>query len=1021
MAKLFKGIASVLLSITLLVAYTPTFSFAFDEAEDPAIEQAQTNEASEADEPDESAGEQESEALADPELEVEPIPAPEANDAPEVASSNSKSTPASDGSGSAKAPTRGSASEAAALTGLLVFSGVTPKKDNVLIRNASDSSYNDPRTVTFNPDRLDYELADVADNGKDASASNALTQLRFRPVVNVEGSTVTLKYKGLDGTAATKDITWFGSGNSSFANCLNLGSNELEIVVDPPEGTDLASTTYKIKVDCLPTLKELSLTQGGSQVYLDKDFASMSYNYSITVPSSVETIDVAATATGSGCTIAYNGSSSSAVDISDESVDSIDVAVSASKGSFSATNVYTIAIERIDSTAVGFNITPNDAMLSVYDSSGATVKPDADGKYTVMPGESLAYVASKAGYRSATGTIDGSQAMIDIMLEQGSSLPDVDSSWPYFRGDDSNMAIVDYETPVDVSLTDLIWVVALGENAGSGSFDNVPSVQIIVDNALVVLSNKTIYKLDLSTGEILAQGEMVERPNWGYTPPTYADGMIFAPLANGTIQAFNAKTLESVWVYKDPLKGQSLSPITYSEGCVYTGFWRSYTSDANYVCLTTTDEDPSSTNEQKSPSWRFSLRGGFYWAGAATIGDVLIIGTSNGLNDDSSTTTPAHILSIDKRTGQVVSSLDIAGTQRSSIAFDESTNQAYFVTKAGMLYRVDVDPATGALSNLKSANVGHDSTSTPVVYDGVVYFGCGDGFEQGYVMAYDSSTLKKIFEISAPGNVQSSLLLSTAYEDTGYIYLYFTYNNPPGGLGMLKVKNPPASASDAEYVDIYDATGYEQYNITSPIAGPDGTIYFKNDSGRVFAVAEISAVAAERAIDAIGEVTLESEGAINSARRIYDKLSEAEKAKVSNYDVLLAAEAKLAELKKEAEDKDKDKDQGGNSGGKVTPKPGGSTANGAGGYTRSLGLTLATKSSLAGVSAKAAELSAADKAAIARAEKLGHIGDAPLGKDNSGLLTWAVIGGAALLVLFLLLLLRRNNDDDEEEESAEGE
>ena len=49
-------------------------------------------------------------------------------------------------------------------------------------------------------------------------------------------------------------------------------------------------------------------------------------------------------------------------------------------------------------------------------------------------------------------------------------------------------------------------------------------------------------------------------------------------------------------------------------------------------------------------------------------------------------------------------------------------------------------------------------------------------------------------------------------------------------------------------------------------------------------------------IDEIGEVTLDSEDAIRAARDAYDKLTESEKQRVSNYQTLLDAEAKYAEL-----------------------------------------------------------------------------------------------------------------------------
>ena len=52
----------------------------------------------------------------------------------------------------------------------------------------------------------------------------------------------------------------------------------------------------------------------------------------------------------------------------------------------------------------------------------------------------------------------------------------------------------------------------------------------------------------------------------------------------------------------------------------------------------------------------------------------------------------------------------------------------------------------------------------------------------------------------------------------------------------------------------------------------------------------------EQKIAAIGEVTLDSEEAIQAARTAYDALRQERKEQVSNYDVLVAAEARLAEL-----------------------------------------------------------------------------------------------------------------------------
>ena len=62
-----------------------------------------------------------------------------------------------------------------------------------------------------------------------------------------------------------------------------------------------------------------------------------------------------------------------------------------------------------------------------------------------------------------------------------------------------------------------------------------------------------------------------------------------------------------------------------------------------------------------------------------------------------------------------------------------------------------------------------------------------------------------------------------------------------------------------------------------------------------------AADAVEKLIDAIGTVTLDSEETIKAARDAYDALTEEQKELVGNYQTLLDAEAKLAQLKKDAE------------------------------------------------------------------------------------------------------------------------
>ena len=61
-----------------------------------------------------------------------------------------------------------------------------------------------------------------------------------------------------------------------------------------------------------------------------------------------------------------------------------------------------------------------------------------------------------------------------------------------------------------------------------------------------------------------------------------------------------------------------------------------------------------------------------------------------------------------------------------------------------------------------------------------------------------------------------------------------------------------------------------------------------------------AAAVVERLIDAIGEVSLSSKPTIDTARSAYDQLTPAQKAFVSNYDMLVAAETRYAQLVDEA-------------------------------------------------------------------------------------------------------------------------
>lgn len=436
------------------------------------------------------------------------------------------------------------------------------------------------------------------------------------------------------------------------------------------------------------------------------------------------------------------------------------------------------------------------------------------------------------------------------------------SSWPSFRGNDDNNTVIDSLIPTTADDAVLYWAEKLGEGYGNMA----AGCPIFVGENLVLCSSDNILKVDSTTGEVIASGKMLGRSSFNIIPPVYADGMIFVGLANGTVQAFNAETLESLWIYKDALKGQPNSPITYHDGYIYTGFWNGETKDANLVCLSVLDEDPTKTDEEKTATWLYTQKGGFYWAGAYVCDDFLLVGTDDGESGYLSDT--SCLLSLDPKTGYVLDKIEnLDGDIRSSISHDTETNRYYFTSKGGSFYGVSTDE-NGKLSDLKSIKLsnGSDSestppmsTCTPVVYNGRAYVGVSGSSQFSMYSGHNITVLdltewKIAYTVPVKGYPQTSGLLTNGYEDEdGYVYVYFIANYTPGQVRVIKdkpgvtsvvdgVTESYTSGGETVYVEgcapvLFTPSGEQaQYAICSPIVDKYGTLYFKNDSGYMMAV-----------------------------------------------------------------------------------------------------------------------------------------------------------------------------------------
>ena len=657
-------------------------------------------------------------------------------------------------------------------------------------------------------------------------------------------TTITAKWVNLNvDTEKTQKLTSGKAGGESLTGFAPTGTKVNTMTVEVVDG-DFTDTYKLTSVRVAPSLTALSL----DGVRFAESFSATKTAYTAT--TTAESVTVAATPRDESYTVAINGGSDTTVPLN-LGENKIDVVVTNPGG---YTNTYTITVTRVGSVKVGFTVDPADAKVTVWDSNKDRIAP-TDGKYSVMAGAEYTYLVQSDGYVSQKSTFKFSESStIDITLAVATENPNLDRSitaeWGNFRKGDNNLGITNAKTPYAPEDTELLWAVKHGTGWAAA-----PGSPIMVDGDIYTYSGSTIRRLNSMTGEVVTEGTMVDKSSYSIVPMTYGDGMVFVGLSGGKIQAFNAKTLESLWVYTDELGGQPNCPITYKDGYIYAGFWNSEDRNANFACINTVDEDHASATEVKYASWTYTRAGGFYWAGAYVTDKLAIVGTDDG--DSGMESETAALLVFDRFTGEKLDAHEgIRGDIRSNVSHDPQSDRVFFTTKGGILGNAKIDWDTGKILDYKEAvisdangNTYAMSTCTPSVYNGRIYIGVSGtsqfGANSGHAIAvYDlngDGSMTKAYAYGIIGYPQTSAMVTTAYAgEDGYVYIYLPYNYTPGGISVLKDRpgqTAPLTTTNSGYSEVFTpAAPLAQYCICSTIADQYGTLYYKNDSCYMMAI-----------------------------------------------------------------------------------------------------------------------------------------------------------------------------------------
>lgn len=702
-------------------------------------------------------------------------------------------------------------------------------------------------------------------------------------------TTITAKWVNLNvDTEKTQALTSGKASGQNLAGFAPTGTKVNTMTVTVVDG-DFKDEYKLTSVRVAPSLTALSL----DGIRFAESFSASKTAYTAT--TAAESVTVAATPRDESYTVTVNGGSDTTVPLN-LGENKIDVVVTNPGG---YTNTYTITVTRLAAIEVGFTVDPADAKVTVWDSNKERIAP-TDGKYSVMADAEYTYLVQSDGYVSQKSSFKFSESStIDITLAVATENPNLDKSitaeWGNFRKGDNNLGITNAKTPYAPEDTELLWAVKHGTGWAAA-----PGSPIMVDGDIYTYSGSTIRRLNSMTGEVVTEGTMVDKSSYSIVPMTYGDGMVFVGLSGGKIQAFNAKTLESLWVYTDELGGQPNCPITYKDGYIYAGFWNSEDRNANFACINTVDEDHASATEVKYASWTYTRAGGFYWAGAYVTDKLAIVGTDDGAGGYD--TNGAALLVFDRYTGEKLDAHEgIRGDLRSNVSHDPESDRVFFTTKGGILGNAQIDWDTGKILDYKEVvikdaqgNANAMSTCTPSVYNGRIYIGVAGtsqfGANSGHGIAVynlnGDGSMTQAYVYAIVGYPQTSAMVSTAYSaEDGSVYIYLPYNYTPGGVSVLKDKpgqTAPVTTTGSGYSEVFTPVGpLAQYCICSTIADQYGTIYYKNDSCYMMA---ITSKIESLEITQYPTITENEDGSITvDGLKAVTKLKNGEERDVSNY------------------------------------------------------------------------------------------------------------------------------------------
>lgn len=400
-------------------------------------------------------------------------------------------------------------------------------------------------------------------------------------------------------------------------------------------------------------------------------------------------------------------------------------------------------------------------------------------------------------------------------------------------------AVTTAKTPVNSEEAQLKWAAKIGELSdwNTNTYNNLS--EIAVNGGYIYAADDSkhrIVKVDSKSGKVVKEGKYIDSSyliHYGASI-CYGDGKVFIGYDNGIIQAFNADTLESVWVSEKADNAVS-SKFLYENGCLYVGTG-TYSGKGSFYAISTKDEDTAKKDEVKNFSWKHETNSTFYWNQGVIVGNYVVAANSEGT-----------LMVLDKTDGSEKAAKKLDSAFSGGIAYDSSKDTIYLAAKeSATLYGIKINTANGSFGTEKTVNLykGGYVASTPEVYNGKVYISGKKPAEdpdnpyycKGFMAVVDVNSEKYNVKYTVELPAYSQSIPTVVKMGVDKVNVYFTVNDEPGGVYAIE---DSANATQSKLKAIYLPTGEKtQYCANNIHVDSEGDLYYINDSRTLFAISK---------------------------------------------------------------------------------------------------------------------------------------------------------------------------------------